>query len=121
MAAYDVLVVGGGPAGSASACFFATQGKRVLLVDAARFPRRKACAEYISPGGVAILDRLGVAERIRAVGAGRRLRGMQIQAPGGECHMVEYCDKRGGRSHYGLSVSRLVLDSVLLDAARARG
>ena len=121
MAAYDVIVVGGGPAGSASACFFAERGKRVLLVDAARFPRRKACAEYISPGGAAILERLGVLERIRSAGAGRWLRGMRIQAPSGERHLVEYADNSGGQKRYALSVSRLVLDAALLDEARARG
>lgn len=93
----------------------------MLLVDAARFPRRKACAEYVSPGGAAILDRLGVLERIRSAGAGRWLRGMQIEAPSGEGHLVEYRDGRAGAARYGLSVSRLVLDSALLDVARARG
>ena len=63
---YDVIVVGAGPAGSASASLFAEQGRRVLLLDAARFPRAKPCAEYVSPGGVAILDRLGALERIEA-------------------------------------------------------
>jgi flavin-dependent dehydrogenase len=121
MAAYDVIVVGGGPAGSASAAFFATQGRRVLLVDAARFPRRKACAEYISPGGVAILKRLNVLERIQTAGAGRWLRGMQIQAPGGNCHLVEYANNGGSQKQLALSVSRLVLDATLLDEARARG
>ncbi len=121
MAAYDVIVVGGGPAGSASACFFAERGKRVLLVDAARFPRRKACAEYISPGGAAILEHLGVLERIRDAGAGRWLRGMRIQAPSGERHLVEYADNSGGQKRYALSVSRLVLDAALLEEARARG
>ena len=116
MRAYDVIVVGGGPAGSASACFFAARGQRVLLLDAARFPRRKACAEYVSPGGVEILESLGVLARITAPGQGRWLRGMRIQAPGGECHLVEYGDARKA-----LAVSRLVLDAALLDEARARG
>jgi flavin-dependent dehydrogenase len=121
MAAYDVIVVGGGPAGSASACFFAEQGRRVLLVDAARFPRRKACAEFISPGGVAVLERLGVLERIRSAAAGRWLRGMRIRAPNGERHLVEYLDKGDPENRYALSVSRLVLDAALVDEARARG
>jgi flavin-dependent dehydrogenase len=119
--AHDVIVVGGGPAGSASACFFAERGKRVLLLDAARFPRRKACAEYVSPGGVAILERLGVLERIRSAEAGRWLRGMRIKAPSGECHLIEYSDNGGKETQNALSVSRLVLDAALLDEARARG
>jgi flavin-dependent dehydrogenase len=111
--AWDVIVVGAGPAGSTTAALFAEQGRRVLLVDAARFPRTKPCAEYISPGGAAILHKLGVLDRLPT---GRWLRGMELQAPSGACHLVEY-----GRQHFALSVPRLILDSVLLDLARERG
>ena len=60
---YEVVVVGGGPAGSATAALLASAGRDVLLVDRTRFPRPKACAEYLSPGAVAILGRLGVLTR----------------------------------------------------------
>ncbi len=117
MTDWDVIVVGGGPAGSASAALFAAQGRRVLLLDSARFPRPKACAEYVSPGGVAILDRLGILSELNA---GRWLRGMQVEAPGGECFLVDYRLAKG-QQHYGLSVPRLALDAALLDVARQRG
>src|SRR5438105_5449765 len=90
------------------------------MLDAARFPRPKACAEYISPGGAAILERLGALPAIEATGQRRWLRGMQIQAPGGARHQVGYVDARG-QTRRGLSVSRLVLDDVLVDGARSRG
>ncbi len=104
----------------------------MLVLDAARFPRRKACAEYVSPGGVAILESLGVLARITAAGQGRLLRGMRIRAPGGECHLVEYGDSATGSKPKvlnkatasrpkALSVSRLVLDAALLDKARECG
>jgi flavin-dependent dehydrogenase len=117
---YDVIVVGAGPAGSAAASLFATQGRRVLLLDAARFPRPKPCAEYVSPGGVAILERLGALGRIEATGARRWLRGMQLRAPGGSRHMIEY-HAPDGSARRGLSVPRLVMDAALLDVARDRG
>lgn len=117
----DVVVVGGGPAGSASAILFAAQGRRVLLLDAARFPRAKPCAEYVSPGGVEILARLGALERIVANHPHRWLRGMQLQAPSGRArHLIEYQTADGG-ARLGLSVSRLVLDTTLLELARASG
>ena len=43
MERFDVLVVGAGPAGSASAIHLARAGARVLLADKARFPRDKPC------------------------------------------------------------------------------
>jgi flavin-dependent dehydrogenase len=115
---WDVIVVGGGPAGSTAANLFAAHGRRVLLLDAARFPRSKPCAEYISPGGVAILERLGALERLHT---GRWLRGMQVQAPGGACQLVEYRPDDEHSPRFGLSVSRSVLDATLLELARERG
>ena len=38
-AEYDVIVIGGGPAGSSSATFLAQSGKRVLLLEREKFPR----------------------------------------------------------------------------------
>src|SRR5579859_2245591 len=111
---YDVIVVGAGPAGSASASLFVEQGRRVLLLDAARFPRAKPCAEYVSPGGVAILARLGALERIQAEPTHRWLRGMQLQAPRGGRHLIEY-RAADGVARRGLSVPRLVLDAALVD------
>jgi flavin-dependent dehydrogenase len=45
----DVLIVGGGPAGSACARALASEGRDVLIVDAAEFPRDKPCAGWITP------------------------------------------------------------------------
>lgn len=60
----DVLVVGGGPAGAATAIALAREGVDVLVLEKARFPREKACAEFYSPGAVMALDRLGVLDAI---------------------------------------------------------
>ena len=51
----DVLIVGGGPAGSACATALASEGCDVLVLDAARFPRDKPCAGWITPG---VLDEI---------------------------------------------------------------
>ena len=57
MTDWDVIVVGGGPGGSTCARRLVEAGRRVLLVDAARFPREKPCAGWITPP---VLDLLGL-------------------------------------------------------------
>ncbi|WP_349263050.1 FAD-dependent oxidoreductase, partial [Longimicrobium sp.] len=55
MGAWDVVVVGAGPAGSATAAHLVRRGHAVLLLDRAAFPRRKPCGECVNPAGVAAL------------------------------------------------------------------
>ncbi len=56
----DVLVVGAGPAGAASAYHLARHGVDVLVVDKAQFPREKVCGDGLTPRGVAAASRMGV-------------------------------------------------------------
>src|SRR5271157_4611070 len=49
---YDVIIVGGGPAGSSAALFLATGGAKCLLIDRARFPRNKPCGGGITARAV---------------------------------------------------------------------
>jgi flavin-dependent dehydrogenase len=46
---YDVLVIGGGPAGSTCARVLVAGGARVAVIDRAEFPRVKLCAGWLSP------------------------------------------------------------------------
>lgn len=52
----DVIIVGGGPAGSACAARLKKTGMNVRILDKQRFPRKKLCAGWISPG---VFDDLG--------------------------------------------------------------
>ncbi|HLK63525.1 MAG TPA: NAD(P)/FAD-dependent oxidoreductase [Bryobacteraceae bacterium] len=56
----DLLVIGGGPAGLATAIAARLQGLTVTLADGIRPPIDKACGEAILPAGVEVLQRLGV-------------------------------------------------------------
>ncbi|HEY7600869.1 MAG TPA: NAD(P)/FAD-dependent oxidoreductase [Methylomirabilota bacterium] len=116
---HDVVVVGAGPAGAATAILLAEQGFDVLLVDRARFPRDKVCGEYLSPEAGRILDRLGV---LGTVGA-RPIRGMRILAPDGTLLVGDYPADGRGRGHrtHALAVRRRVLDAALVERARAAG
>jgi len=63
----DVVVIGGGPAGSTAASLLAEQGHRVVLLEKARHPRFHI-GESLLPANLPILERLGVAERVRGIG-----------------------------------------------------
>jgi menaquinone-9 beta-reductase len=64
--AWNVAVIGAGPAGSVAAIRLAQLGHQVMLFEKAKFPRDKVCGECLSATGIAVLDRLGVAEALRA-------------------------------------------------------
>jgi len=61
---YDVIIAGGGPAGSSAAIHLAQRGLRVLLAEQKRFPRAKLCGEFISPECFDHFRKLGVADEM---------------------------------------------------------
>ena len=63
---YDVIIAGGGPAGSSAAIHLAQSGIRVLLVEQKEFPRAKLCGEFISPECFDHFKKLGVADEMLA-------------------------------------------------------
>ena len=61
---YDVIIAGGGPAGSSAAIHLAQRGLRVLVVEQKEFPRAKLCGEFISPECFDHFKKLGVADEM---------------------------------------------------------
>jgi len=121
---WDVIVVGGGPAGSATALLLARAGASVLLLDRARFPRHKACSEYLSPATTPILERLGagvLAAIERAAHA--KLYGMKVVAPSGVAMSGRFASDHGHAPPrpYSFAVSRATFDMILLRAAERAG
>src|SRR4051812_28189281 len=68
---YDVVIVGGGPAGCAAGVLLAGWGHRVLLVD--RSPRGHTLAESIPPSAQKLLATIGALPRIDDAGFQRWL------------------------------------------------
>lgn len=108
----DVIVVGGGPAGSATAIALAQRGYDVELFERATFPRAKACGEGVLPAGVAALARLGVP--VERLDPAAHLTSIRFHA--GDHAAVGRIPAGGA-----LGVERTVLDAALLDRARSVG
>ncbi len=114
MRTWDVVVVGGGPAGAAFAARTAAAGHQVLVLDRAEFPRRKPCGECVNPAGVEALRLLGALERVEAGAA--RLDGWRIGRAGEDGFVGRFAAGR-----YGLAIGRAELDAALLALAAERG
>ena len=112
---WDSIVVGAGPAGSATALLLARTGARVLLLDRARFPREKPCSEYLSPESTRVLERLGP-HVLAAVAAASpaHLTGMKVVAPSGAGVVGRF-------ETFSFALPRTRFDTILRDAAQAAG
>jgi flavin-dependent dehydrogenase len=119
-AAYDAIVVGAGPAGSATGILLAESGASVLVLDRAAFPRPKMCGEYLSPETARILDRLGVLHDLDRAGA-VPLAGMTITGPDGSRIVGTYPTSGRWRGYrdWALAIPREELDAILADRLRA--
>lgn len=106
----DVLVIGGGPAGSAAARVLAGAGHHVVIADQRTFPRDKVCGDGLISDALHALEALGVADEIeREAWHGTELR---VYVPNGT-----HVSLRGEFS----CLPRERLDQILLSSARRAG
>jgi len=110
---YDLIVIGGGPAGTSAAITCARSGARVLLLERRRFPRHKVCGEFVSAESLELLFSLLDAKHVRLFSEAVRiprgrvfLDGRTLQAP---------IDPAAA------SISRFDLDAALWDSAQRCG
>ncbi|WP_159622869.1 geranylgeranyl reductase family protein [Ruania rhizosphaerae] len=113
----DVIVVGAGPAGAASAHYLAAAGLEVLLLEKATFPRDKICGDGLTPRAVAELVRMGVP--MHAEDGWIRNRGLRVIGGGHTIHLPWPEIER--YPSYGLAKARTDLDSTLAFHARSSG
>jgi flavin-dependent dehydrogenase/tetratricopeptide (TPR) repeat protein len=109
----DVLIAGGGVAGSALAIHLGRAGLKVELFERGEFPREKPCGEGLMPAGVAAFERLGLAGAVGGVplsGVRYHFRGAVAAGP---------FPRVNGAMTTGRAQRRAVLDRVVFEAAAA--
>jgi menaquinone-9 beta-reductase len=115
----EVLVVGGGPAGAATAIGLARRGRDVILLERTPAWHWRACGVFTSPMTMRALVALGVADDDLATMA-RRIPAMRVETPSGTRFRLTYGDDGSIRAAaVGLDRSRL--DPHLLELARRAG
>lgn len=113
----DVLVVGGGPSGSACATHLAALGHEVLVVEKKKFPREKTCGDGLTPRAVHELDLLGIGDDVERIG--HRFGGLRSIAFGRTLEL-EWPSHPDFPRH-GVVVTRHDLDGLVAGAAEKAG
>lgn len=108
---WDVAVIGAGVSGAIAARQLARAGLAVLLIDKARFPRRKVCGGCLNAAALALLARIGLGSLPWQLGA-QSIRQIRLASSGRRVQLP---------LEGGAAISREALDTALVDEAVAAG
>jgi flavin-dependent dehydrogenase len=115
---FDVVVIGGGPGGSATAGLLAQQGHKVLVLEKEKFPRYHV-GESLITGSMPTLDALGLRDRLDKMGYVRKYGGTLMW--GRNQGAWDFRFTEASEYEYTFQVRRADFDSVLMSRARELG
>jgi geranylgeranyl reductase family protein len=115
---YDVIVVGAGPGGAATAHYLAQGGAHVLLLDKAQFPRDKTCGDGLTPRALGMLADMGILSQAEQLGM--RINGVHLHAKHGN-QMRAAIPQHATLPDYLLIVPRFELDDLIRNRALRSG
>ncbi len=115
----DILIIGGGPAGSTAAALLAERGRDVVLLEKAVHPRFHI-GESLLPRNTALLDRLGLREQVAAIGVHKPGAEFVSDATGQSVHFAFALGLDKQYTH-SWQVRRAEFDELLFRTAQSRG
>ncbi|BAO44038.1 NAD(P)/FAD-dependent oxidoreductase [Thiolapillus brandeum] len=116
----DVLIIGGGPAGSTVSTLLAQKGHSVILLEMGHHPRFHI-GESLLPMTLPIFEQLGVSDKIRNIGILKY--GAEFNAPAGEKRRETfYFDFALDKNHpHAYEIHRPEFDQILFNNAKEKG
>jgi geranylgeranyl reductase family protein len=109
---YDVIIVGAGPSGCATAISLGRYGHRALVVYMDRFPRGKVCGDGISPPALGALERLGILQEVMLKNPWK-IDGVELFSPAGQRATAPFSHLKGPYT-FGLVMPRKEFDFLVL-------
>src|SRR5579862_3737650 len=118
-ASCDVLIAGGGPAGSTIAALLAERGRKVVLVEKEHHPRFHI-GESLLPMNLMLFDQMGLRGAVESIGMIKY--GAEFISPyHNKSVMFDFANAIDKRYPFAYQVRRSDLDKILFDHARAKG
>ncbi|MBI4529967.1 MAG: geranylgeranyl reductase family protein [Candidatus Latescibacteria bacterium] len=114
---YDLIIVGGGPAGATAALYAGRQGMKTLLLEKERFPRDKVCGDALSGKSVAVLRELDLLHKTRHL-PGAVIRSITFGSPDSTETNIDFRRSGYGDSLIGFVIRRRIFDHFLFEEAR---